>query len=168
MDIRYRIACSEDLKQIYELVQSAINTMIRQNIFQWDEIYPDKEILREDILKNQLYVGIIENKIAVIYVLNSQCDDEYKNGQWECNNKPFRIIHRLCVDPAFQNKGIGRITMQHIEEEVINTGIEYIRLDAFSENPFALRLYNNYGYSTVGCAHWRKGKFYLMEKHLKK
>lgn len=40
------------------------------------------------------------------------------------------------------------------------------RLDAFTENPFALKLYDNLGYSRVGYADWRKGRFYLMEKYL--
>lgn len=166
MQIEYRIAGLEDLKEICELVQNAINTMIQQNILQWDEIYPNEEVLRQDIEKKQLYVGISDRQIAVIYVINQECEDEYKNGKWKYVDKSFCIIHRLCVNPIFQNKGIGRSTMQHIEKEVLSRGIQAIRLDAFTGNPFALKLYDNLGYSRVGHADWRKGKFYLMEKYL--
>jgi predicted GNAT family acetyltransferase len=39
-------------------------------------------------------------------------------------------------------------------------------LDAFSLNPFALRLYEKIGYVRVGEANWRKGLFYLYEKKI--
>lgn len=167
MQIEYRIACLEDLEDIYALVKNAIDTMIKQNILQWDEIYPNEEVLREDILKKQLHVGILEEQIAVIYVLNQECDDAYKNGNWRFADEPFYVLHRLCVNPVFQNRGVGRVTMLHIEEVLLSMGIKAIRLDAFTENPFSLKLYDSLGYSRVGYAEWRKGRFYLMEKYLK-
>jgi ribosomal protein S18 acetylase RimI-like enzyme len=43
-------------------------------------------------------------------------------------------------------------------------GIDTIRLDVFTLNPYALKMYEKSGYIKVGFAHWRKGEFYLMEK----
>lgn len=166
MQIEYRMAESKDLEEIWKLVQNAVNTMIQQNILQWDEIYPNEEVLRQDIEKKELYVGIYDKQIAVLYVINQECEEEYKNGNWKHDEKSFCVIHRLCVNPIFQNRGIGRTTMQYIEKEVSSMGFQAIRLDAFTENPFALKLYDNLGYSRVGYADWRKGRFYLMEKYL--
>ena len=166
MQIEYRIAVPEDLAELCALVQKAIETMIEHHIDQWDERYPDEDILREDIQKGQLYVGIVENQIAVMYVLNQECDEEYAAGQWKYADQPYYVIHRLCVNPAFQNCGVGRETMRHIEKEGLAAGVSVIRLDAFTENPFALRLYESLGYVGVGYVHWRKGKFRLMEKEI--
>lgn len=166
MDITYRIATLHDLDEVWTLVHNAIENMIAQNILQWDDLYPDKDILREDILKGQLHLGIVHEQIAVIYVLNQECEDEYKYGKWKYEDRSYCIIHRLCVNPIFQNSGIGRIAMLHIEKEIQSMGIHAIRLDAFSENPFALRLYDHLGYDRVGEVEWRKGRFYLMEKYL--
>lgn len=44
--------------------------------------------------------------------------------------------------------------------------INAIRLDVFSQNPFALKLYEKCGYAKTGTVNWRKGIFYLMEKYL--
>lgn len=164
MEIKYRIATLEDLDEVCTLVSHAIDTMIQQNIEQWDNLYPMREDFKEDIEKKQLYVGLVDQQIAVIYVLNQEYDTEYKNGDWKYKDKPFYIVHRLCVNPAFQNKGIAKKALLHIEEQLRKIGIDAIRLDVFSKNPYALKLYSHLGYSKVGYANWRKGKFYLMEK----
>ena len=166
MQIEYRLAGLEDLEEICSLVQGAIASLIEQNILQWDELYPTQEDFREDIRKSQLYVGMIDGQIAVIYTLNQECDDEYMKGKWRFEDRPYYVIHRLCVNRFFQNQGIGRYTMKHIEKEVQAMGITAIRLDAFTENPYSLKMYGNLGYTRVGYVNWRKGKFYLLEKYL--
>ena len=45
-------------------------------------------------------------------------------------------------------------------------GYESVRLDVFTKNPFAQKLYRNNGYKVRGYADWRKGRFDLMEKEL--
>jgi ribosomal protein S18 acetylase RimI-like enzyme len=70
----------------------------------------------------------------------------------------------LCVRADLQNKGIGTKTMVMIEEYMKNQGVKSIRLDAFSKNQFALKMYNKLEYKKVGDANWRKGLFYIFEK----
>jgi len=53
-----------------------------------------------------------------------------------------------------------------IESQIKNRGYDSIRLDVFTKNPYAQRLYRNNGYEVRGFAEWRKGRFDLMEKHL--
>lgn len=50
----------------------------------------------------------------------------------------------------------------------LKNGNSSIKLDAFTQNPIALSLYEKLGYKVKGYADWRKGKFVLMEKVLKK
>ena len=45
-------------------------------------------------------------------------------------------------------------------------GYDSIRLDCFTENPYSRKLYEKAGYSVVGYADWRKGRFELREKKL--
>ena len=41
---------------------TAIDAMERNNIFQWDDLYPAKEDFQEDVNKNQLYVGSVNGQ----------------------------------------------------------------------------------------------------------
>nr|WP_245251526.1 GNAT family N-acetyltransferase [Paenibacillus turicensis] len=113
-----------------------------------------------------MFIGVVANKIACAFVLNSNYDEEYINGDWKYGNESFSIVHRLCVNPDFQNQGIGTRSMVLIEKMLRKNGIKSIRLDAFSLNPSALRLYEKIGYVRVGEANWRKGLFYLYEKKI--
>lgn len=156
----------KDLNIIINIFKSAIDTMNGNSIYQWDEIYPDNIILKQDIVSDQMYVGIIDDKIVSAVVVNNEFDEQYKNGNWKYDNERFAVVHRLCVSPDYQNKKVGRNTMLMIEELLKKEGIQYIRLDAFSQNPYALRMYEALGFKKIGEANWRKGLFYLLEKKL--
>ena len=164
--MEYSKAEINQLDQIFSLYTDAIITMEKAGIPQWDEIYPDKQILAEDISKNQMYIGKEGNDIAVCFVLSEDCDEEYKNGNWQWPQSKFCVIHRLCVNPDFQKQGIATKTMEYIEKLCKSQGYDSIRFDCFTENPYSRKLYDKAGYSVVGYADWRKGRFELQEKKL--
>lgn len=165
-DIVFRKGTREDTAAIMALVKTAVAHMEAQGIFQWDDLYPTAEDFEADIDEGALYVGVTGNQIAVAATWNRSCDDEYGNGAWRFPQKPFAVVHRLCVHAAFQNKGIARKMMAYIEAVAKTQGMEAVRLDVYRENPHARRLYEKRGYVQTGEAHWRKGTFLLMEKYL--
>ncbi|MDD5928982.1 MAG: GNAT family N-acetyltransferase [Spirochaetales bacterium] len=164
--MNYTKAIINQLEEVFSVYSNAIIAMEKDGIPQWDEIYPDKAIIKEDIEKAQMYIGTENEKIAVCFVLNTECDEEYKNGKWSFPDSNFCVIHRLCVSPEFQHKGIAGKTMNYIEELCKENGFDSIRLDCFTKNPYSIKLYNKAGYSVTGYADWRKGRFELREKKL--
>ena len=163
----YRQAKEQDIDSICMLIKDAIINMEKHNIFQWDNLYPNKEDFMEDIRKGELYVGLLDDDIVVVYTINTECDAEYQKGDWKYWDCEYRVLHRLCVNPNYQNRGIAKSTLMYIEEKLQKMKITSIRLDVYSNNPFALELYSNSGYEKVGFVDWQKGRFYLMEKYIK-
>lgn len=164
--MEYRLGKTDDLDNICKLIALAIETMEKQEIYQWDEKYPTREDLTVDIQNETLYTVIDNNVVIAIYVINRECDEEYYNCKWEFDTETACIIHRLCVSPVIQNRGIGKQILNHIEEQLRDLGFSSVRLDVFTENPHAIRLYEKNGYIKRGYADWRKGRFWLMEKKL--
>lgn len=164
--MKFRKGTTLDIEEICAMVKNAIAVMDKNNIPQWDEIYPTKEEFLDDIKGQNLYVGTKDNKIAVIFVLNKWQDPEYFKAAWTYRGEKICVIHRLCVNPEFQNQGIAKQALAYIEEILKTDGVKAIRLDVFTLNPYALRLYQKAGYAQTGTADWRKGKFILMEKLL--
>lgn len=165
-NITFREAQIEESKEIMHLYKSAIIEMNRNGIFQWDDIYPCEKDIITDIEKGEMVIGLAGCKLAAVYTVNRSSEDLYVKGNWQYPNSSYSIIHRLCVNPSLQNMKIGTKTINHIERTAKGRGIESIRLDCFTLNPYALRMYLNCGYNIVGRVTWRKGDFYLMEKFL--
>jgi len=166
MEIEYRLGTRQDIDAICELIRQAVTEMERHGIYQWDDIYPARTDFEEDIDKNSLFLAYSEDKLAALYVISGESDEQYANGKWECDEETSYVLHRFCVSPQFQNKGVGKTVLLHVEEQIRDMGYKSVRLDTFTENPFAQRLYLHNGYESRGYANWRKGKFDLMEKKL--
>ena len=164
MDFSY--ARSDDFSELLALYRAAIARMDEQNIPQWDEIYPSAEILQEDVTSGQMQIGRLNGKIAVAFLLEECSEEDYEEADWRYRDPRFIVLHRLCVHPAFQGQGIARQTMDYLEQAVLDRGLYAIRLDAFSLNPSALKLYESRGYEKAGEIRFRKGLFYLYEKRL--
>ena len=162
----YRLAKKSDIDDVVKLVKAAIVQMEADGIYQWDDIYPAKEDFINDIEKKSLYLAIDSKKLAAIYVISAESDEAYKNAEWENNDESAYILHRFCVSPNYQNKGIGKEVLAHIETQIYEMGYKSIRLDVFTENPYAQKLYRKSGYIVRGYADWRKGRFELMEKKI--
>lgn len=165
-EVIFRKAEEKNIADIMLLIRRAIAHMRESSIEQWDEIYPCEDDFKEDLHRETLYVGTVEKKIAVVFVLNESSDPQYDTADWKYPDQPYIVLHRLCVDPGFQHQGIAGQTLEFVEEETKRMGKKAIRLDVFRFNPYARRLYENNGFQTTGGAEWRKGTFYLMEKYL--
>ena len=164
MNLTYRKADVTDLDAVCDLVGRAVENMTDSGIYQWDELYPTRDDFKNDIENEQLYAGIADGNIAVVFVINKISDPEYDDADWSYTGENYRVIHRLCVDPDFQRNGIAKSTMQYIEVYLKSQGINAIRLDTFTQNPRALGLYESLGFTKTGYADWRKGRFVLLEK----
>ncbi len=162
----YRQANMKLLLEIEEIYKEVIKSMEESGIHQWDEKYPDHAQIESDIRKRHMTVVMKKDDIVAVYVLDRDSDPEYEKGEWQNPSAKYKVIHRLCVRPEYQNQGIAKQVILHIEEKVKAQGAESIRLDVFTQNPYAQKLYEDLEYVTVGQVEWRVGKFKLMEKLL--
>jgi ribosomal protein S18 acetylase RimI-like enzyme len=166
LDPIFRRASETDADEVAALFQAALRHLRAEGIDQWDELYPDRAILEEDIAKGEMYLLIDEGKLASAVVLNEEQYEEYSTAGWIDRDGRTAVVHRLCVHPDLQGQGVGRETMRRCEELLAEAGYSSARLDAFSENRAALRLYEGLGYCRRGTAVFRKGAFGLYEKLL--
>ncbi len=163
----FRPAQMQDYPAVAEIFRQAINDMCSRGIMQWDEEYPNEERLKADIEARHMYVLVCGSEAVSAAVISSEQDEEYKNGRWKYSEGNIAALHRLCVHPAHQRKGYGRETVLHAEQRMRQMSYTAVRLDAFSQNPSALKLYEGLGYERAGEVMFRKGKFFLYEKPLR-
>jgi ribosomal protein S18 acetylase RimI-like enzyme len=164
MEEIFRRAKAADFEAVAALYEKAVSDLRSKQIDQWDEIYPDSKTLRADIRKRQMYVLTRDGGIVSAVVLGRKQHELYKTVRWSCGRPA--VLHRLCVHPEHQHLGVGRATVVCAEQRLRKKHRCSVRLDAFLQNPAALRLYESLGYTRVGVVHFRKGEFGLYEKSI--
>lgn len=166
MNLSFRKATSADFDAVLTVYKDGVRSMLESGINQWDDTYPNAEIINNDISKEELYVCLCDGVICAAYVLNCQVDEDYATGNWQYPDSNWIAMHRLCVSPLYHRKGIASACMRNIEETALVLGYDAIHLDTFSGNPKAFSLYKKLGYHEVGDMFWSRGRFVLFEKKL--
>lgn len=164
-----RLAKSQDVNRVVEITNACAMHMISQNIFQWNDKYPNKEIFDKDVLNKSLFV-IEKNSIIIgCLCISSEMDDVYKNVKWLTKNNKNIYLHRLAIHPNFQGQGFAISLMNYVEQYSLKNRYESIRLDTFSGNKKNNKFYKLQGYTMLEKIFFREQSdlpFYCYEKIL--
>ena len=82
-----------DLPKMVSLFGEAARHIDTIGIHQWDGIYPDRQILLEDVEPGILQVGALNGQLAVIFGLEECAEEDNEKADW--NPYPERIVVRL-------------------------------------------------------------------------
>jgi ribosomal protein S18 acetylase RimI-like enzyme len=139
-------AIDNDLEILHSITKSCGNNLIEKGIFQWNELYPSKAILKKDIELQQIWKLVVNREIVGIIVLTEIEDLEYKSVKWLTKTKPNLYIHRLAVNPKHQGKGYAQQLMDFAENYAKENAYSSIRLDTFSQNKRNQQFYEKRNY----------------------
>lgn len=164
MTIQITRTGQDDLSRARALISACIQHMESEGIHQWDNVYPNSDLIAADIANSTLYVATIDRECCGIIVLNDNQSPEYNSVDWSYEGNRILVVHRLTVLPHWQRKGVASSLMDFAERFADENGYEAIRLDAFTGNPGAVALYERRGYRKAGVVRFRKGLFYCFER----
>lgn len=87
--VAVRLAGSEDLDAVMEMLGLCIAAMRAEGIDQWDDIYPNRPKLLADAHAGTLYLGSMDSdELAGALVLNDHQDAEYADVPWSVTGVP--------------------------------------------------------------------------------
>lgn len=158
-----------EIGDIMLMYKSCVEGMLANNIDQWDESYPNKDIIMQDLIA-QTYFIVIEHNIIIAGInIDQNQDKTYLPLKWKDKKNQFLVVHRLAVKEFFWGKGIGKSLMIFTEKLAIKKGLNSIRLDTYSGNPKAMNFYKRIGYNEVGTINLKpnKNKYHCFEKIIK-
>ena len=135
-----------EIPDILLMTRACAEAMIKNGIYQWNDIYPSHEAFEKDIARNELFVLEIEDKIIGTVVVSTLMDEEYKAVKWLLPTTNHAYIHRLGVHPDHQGKGYARQLMNFAENLSKASNFASVRLDTFSKNIRNQRFYEARGY----------------------
>lgn len=149
--MNFREAKKEDIESILEVISHAKEYMKRNNSTQWNENYPSKETIINDIEKNIGYVLIVENLIRGYMVVEFSDDEIYKNikGKWKTFGN-YASIHRCAIHKELRGQGYGSELFKFAEKLALSKNIRSVRVDTAPENETMKHLFNKNGYEYCG------------------
>lgn len=139
----------QDISDILHIISKCIIYMESQGIYQWNEFYPNSDIVENDIKSEDCYVIKNNEKCVAYFSINEEQSPEYNQIKWLVDGRKVLVIHRLSVHPELQGRGIAKKILIFIEDFAAKNNYSCIRLDAYSGNEKALKLYENFGYRKV-------------------
>lgn len=159
----------DDLERIMALIAECVRVMQEGGSDQWNESYPNRDVIAEDIEQGTLYVFEDDGTPAGIIVLDENEAEEYLSIDWVQKEGRHLVMHRLAVHPEIQGKGIARRLLAFAEDQAAREGYSSIRMDTYAKNDRALSLYLRLGYEVRGEVRFpgRIANFPVMEKLLK-
>lgn len=168
MFYNFRKASITDKQAIWTILQQAILRRKKDGSDQWQDGYPNEEVVQRDLDRGIGYVLVIDNSIAgyAAVILNDEpAYNELKGGTW-LTNGDFFVVHRIAVSDQFIGQGLGKTIMECIEELAYDRGVPSIKVDTNFDNAAMLKTFEKLGYTYCGEVTFRGGVRKAFEKVL--
>ena len=160
------LASIADIPDLMSLMRDCVMAMRKLGIDQWDDVYPNEALVTEDVAGRSLYVLKSEDSLIGCITIDDKPDPNWTGLAWSTPDEGIAAVHRVMIHPLQQGRGLAKTLMVHAESVARARNAHTIRLDAFTQNPPSLKLYEGLGYSRTGTAQMRKGVFVGFEKVL--
>ncbi len=140
-----RFTTVDDISVLLSLFEQA-RTFMRThgNVTQWVNGYPSREVVEDDIAKQQSYVCEQDGEIMGSFVMMRGEEVTYRviEGAWK-NDLPYVTAHR--VVSSGKQRGMGTLMLQWVCEQEGN-----VRGDTHADNLPMQRAFENAGFERCG------------------
>lgn len=159
-----KIIPNEDKKvsEVYEIIKVCGEHMYKeQGLVHWRSPYPIKAI-KENCKEREVF--LVKDLDTDTYVHTFQL--ELISRTIDENEVPIAIINKFATIPNVAGKGIGKLSMNYIEDYCRNQGVLNVILDVYDQSGHAIEFYKKRGFIITGSRPTRHFTVYLMEKQL--
>ena len=121
------------------------------NLEQWNNGYPQKEVVLEDIALKRSFAIKKDDDIIAVFVFINGNDETYRyvEGSWP-NDEPYGVIHRIASN--HQEKGILHLAVEYCFQYVNN-----MRIDTHKDNIPMQKALEKEGFHRCGIIYLKNG-----------
>lgn len=134
--MKLRKSVNEDINNIMQIINEAKEALREQGIDQWQNGYPNADVIKNDILNNDSYVFIKNNEIVATLAVSFDGEKTYDkiyDGNWISNDK-FAVIHRIAISNKNKGTGIASEIIKMIEAICLDKNVHSIKVDTHEFN----------------------------------
>lgn len=167
MQTNFRKADFNDQEKIWDLLQQGIKRRKKEGSNQWQDGYPNLEVVKNDIEKEIGYVLIKKGEIIGYCAILINEEPEYERilGTW-LSNEDFLVFHRLVISENYLGKGFSINILEYIEKIALDNQICSIKADTNYDNTAMLNIFKKMNYKYCGVVYFRGSPRKAYEKLL--
>jgi len=172
INLKYSIELADktDIDEVMILTGKINQNLLQNNMTQWNNGYPNKEVYLKDIELKSMY-KMLNDKGQIIGFgsINQNQHPNFAEANWQDKSKGFRLIYRLGIDPEYQNNGLAGKMMDFLEDIAVSQNASSIRLGALSTYDKVVNFYLKRNYTIQDKKEFpvSKSVYNLMEKIIK-
>lgn len=151
-----REAKPTDIDSILIVVAQCQALMAQRGIDQWQDGYPNREVIAEDIALQRGYILEYDHQIAAYAAIvfdGEPAYDALEGGEW-LQQDSYATVHRMCVSNNFRGRNVGENFFRQIEQLTLSQGVKAIRVDTHPDNRVMLGLLGRIGFSYCGTVYY--------------
>lgn len=169
MNHNFRKAKITEIPEIWNIIQGAIQRRKKDGSNQWQDGYPNPEVLQDDIEKETGFVLTENDTITGYCAILINDEPEYANieGKW-LTNTDFVVFHRVAIAETHLGKGFAKVIFKYIENFALNNNIYSVKADTNFDNFAMISIFEKAGYTYCGEVYFRGSPRKAFEKVLKK
>jgi GNAT superfamily N-acetyltransferase len=167
MNYQFRKADTTDISEIWDILQQAIIRRKNDGSTQWQDGYPNLEVINKDIENGYGYVLTEGEKTIGYCALLINDEPEYKKieGKW-LSNSDFVVFHRVAISENYLGNNLSKKIIDFIEEFARNSNIKSLKADTNHDNFAMMKIFEKSGFTFCGIVHFRGSPRRAYEKVL--
>jgi len=163
-------ATKKDLTSIMAIIGDAQEYLKDQNIDQWQNDYPNNDIIINDILNKESYlVKSNSDNVIATAMFSTRLEPTYKviDGKWMSSNSDrYGVIHRMAIAKKNRRSGISKFIFKTFETFLKKNNIKSMRIDTHVDNTGMQNLLLKLNYNYCGIIYLENGDLRLAYEKL--
>ena len=153
---------TKDLESIMPIFSEARKTIALLGIDQWQNGYPSRSVIEEDVKREQSYCVLSDGKIIATFALilhGEPTYDEIFDGKWLTGDEKgqYLAIHRVAIAVASRGNGISGKIISYASELATSLGKRSLRIDTHEGNVVMRRMLEKNGFVHCGTIFLKDG-----------
>lgn len=134
--IQFRLATVTDLPAVMGIVAEARQFLHDRGIPQWQDGYPDQQIFEQDISRQALYVGILDQQVVMMLTLLSGPDPNYAkiDDAWQQSSDQYLVMHRIALTRTVSGQGLAKSAFKFAIQTAQQQHKVSLRIDTHEKN----------------------------------
>ncbi|VXC24566.1 GNAT family N-acetyltransferase [Flavobacterium sp. 9AF] len=164
---QFRKAKINDLSEIWVILQKAIQRRKEDGSNQWQDGYPNPDVIQNDIEKEIGFVLTDNQKIIGYTAVLINDEPEYAKivGKW-VTDEDFVVFHRVAIAEDYLGKGLAKLMIIYIEKYALENNIYSVKADTNFDNHAMMSIFDRLDYIYCGEVYFRGSARRAYEKVL--